>query len=612
MEEREAESSTPGLGLVRDGTPCGDNLICINQTCTSQFPHMDVGRCPSNNDNYECSAHGVCNNLNKCHCDGGWSGPDCSLEQEQPIEPLTSSTETSTAPSAKNKMEKKETPYENYHGSNTVYLVITLMSVVGGVFVVFAMMALCYRSVVVHKNFSLCLRKKNTLQKFDPPYSKKQVHKGYSESLSNQNPEIAALDSVNKILKFGRMPHYREHKPQMKRLGLDDEDGGTGTEEVVSFIDLPPNSLAKLPEKGILKKHGGYGIAGSGTMSDVERTLNSLNGYHDEILEALRNAHRGLSSTPTRSENLLDDETIRKSLVEHGYTSDTYRKDSDSQDNMGQQEDDDEDDIPPTCGTIRIRTLEDIIRQLEHHSTRRMSPVDSEDIRVSENETDRHYRMDSSVCSESSQGSRRCSRSRDDDTRFVYGRYRQPTARSPFGSHPHSHQLHEEEGIYETADTDRNSNPRGETPDSESDAFIQAQQQSALWMNEAKVCQGALDQTLPAIQSELSTDLHQYEESTDQLPNSQRGYYPSPPNIENSVFASEEITSLSEGQETFLNMHGFNLKHMHHIKRSSLDNNFSLDCNINTDSMIAVSTNNTSDNEHTALLPSSHFPEYKH
>lgn len=37
------------------------------------------------------------------------------------------------------------------------------------------------------------------------------------------------------------------------------EDGGTGAEEVVSFIDLPPNSHTK-PEKGILKKHGGYGI----------------------------------------------------------------------------------------------------------------------------------------------------------------------------------------------------------------------------------------------------------------------------------------------------------------------------------------------------------------
>lgn len=39
-----------------------------------------------------------------------------------------------------------------------MFLVAVLMSVVGGVFIVFALSALCYRSVVVHKNFSLCLR----------------------------------------------------------------------------------------------------------------------------------------------------------------------------------------------------------------------------------------------------------------------------------------------------------------------------------------------------------------------------------------------------------------------------------------------------------------------
>jgi hypothetical protein len=47
---------------------------------------------------------------------------------------------------------------ENYHGSNTGFLVAVLVSVVSGVFITFALVALCYRSVVIHKNISLCLR----------------------------------------------------------------------------------------------------------------------------------------------------------------------------------------------------------------------------------------------------------------------------------------------------------------------------------------------------------------------------------------------------------------------------------------------------------------------
>lgn len=55
---------------------------------------------------------------------------------------------------------------------------------------------------------------------------------------------------------------------------------------------------------------------------------------------------------------------------------------------------DDEEDEPPQCGPIRIRNLEDLIRQLEHHSSRHMSPSGSEDIRMSETEADRHYRIE--------------------------------------------------------------------------------------------------------------------------------------------------------------------------------------------------------------------------
>lgn len=49
----------PEHGLVKDGTPCGDNLVCVNQTCVSIYPHIDQTKCPTNNMDLECFGHGV-------------------------------------------------------------------------------------------------------------------------------------------------------------------------------------------------------------------------------------------------------------------------------------------------------------------------------------------------------------------------------------------------------------------------------------------------------------------------------------------------------------------------------------------------------------------------
>jgi hypothetical protein len=182
--------------------------------------------------------------------------------------------------------------------------------------------------------------------------------------------------------------------------------------------------------------------------------LKSLNGYHEDILEALRNAassHRSSGNTPSGS---ISEEILRKTLQEcaAGTLGYDYKRSSSknssrenicdntaqlnamlgggdgtgtllhhhrSQQQLHQQQPqmqaaqmqpsgqplqqqinpDDE------VGPLRIRNLEDLIRQLEHHSSRHMSPSGSEDIRMSETEADRHYRLESSAaCSESSHG----------------------------------------------------------------------------------------------------------------------------------------------------------------------------------------------------------------
>lgn len=58
--------------LTPSGASCGSGKMCVNQRC-QEIP-KPTGDCRGG-----CSGHGVCNSRGNCHCDAGYSPPDCSL-----------------------------------------------------------------------------------------------------------------------------------------------------------------------------------------------------------------------------------------------------------------------------------------------------------------------------------------------------------------------------------------------------------------------------------------------------------------------------------------------------------------------------------------------------
>uniref|UniRef100_H9GF71 EGF-like domain-containing protein n=1 Tax=Anolis carolinensis TaxID=28377 RepID=H9GF71_ANOCA len=61
--------------LVREGTKCGADKVCIKQVC-EKASILKYDCDPIR----KCSGHGLCNNKKNCHCDRGWSPPNCKTK----------------------------------------------------------------------------------------------------------------------------------------------------------------------------------------------------------------------------------------------------------------------------------------------------------------------------------------------------------------------------------------------------------------------------------------------------------------------------------------------------------------------------------------------------
>ncbi|XP_045677753.1 disintegrin and metalloproteinase domain-containing protein 2 [Phyllostomus hastatus] len=60
---------------VKDGTVCGQDQVCQNKECRSNYLGYDCTP-------QKCNSQGVCNNAKNCHCNAGYLPPDCSTEKD--------------------------------------------------------------------------------------------------------------------------------------------------------------------------------------------------------------------------------------------------------------------------------------------------------------------------------------------------------------------------------------------------------------------------------------------------------------------------------------------------------------------------------------------------
>ncbi|KAG8441050.1 hypothetical protein GDO86_006695, partial [Hymenochirus boettgeri] len=60
------------LGLVENGSKCGEGMVCANGSCLSTESAYRSTNCSA-----KCSGHAVCDHEMQCQCEEGWAPPNC-------------------------------------------------------------------------------------------------------------------------------------------------------------------------------------------------------------------------------------------------------------------------------------------------------------------------------------------------------------------------------------------------------------------------------------------------------------------------------------------------------------------------------------------------------
>ncbi|XP_063315386.1 disintegrin and metalloproteinase domain-containing protein 11 [Pelobates fuscus] len=89
------------VGYVEDGTPCGPNMMCLEQKCLPAAV-FNFSTCPGSVNEEVCSDHGVCSNEGKCICHPDWTGKDCSVYDPLPVPKPPAVVERYKGPSGTN------------------------------------------------------------------------------------------------------------------------------------------------------------------------------------------------------------------------------------------------------------------------------------------------------------------------------------------------------------------------------------------------------------------------------------------------------------------------------------------------------------------------------